>query len=138
MFYLLYASIALQPFSAQDLAELLQKARAYNNAHAITGMLIYRNSEFMQVLEGEQAVVEALYTKISRDSRHYRVTTILDGAIDTRHFPDWSMGFRDLADERYRTAPEYQILQRSAFEVSQLVTSGPMYQRVLQSFRYEL
>lgn len=47
------------------LAGLLRQARAYNQAHRLTGLLLYaaKMSEFVQVLESPQAEVQALYAE---------------------------------------------------------------------------
>ena len=57
----MYASAALAVFSPRDLAELLAKARARNEACDISGLLVYFEGSFLQVLEGPQDDVELLY-----------------------------------------------------------------------------
>lgn len=49
-----------------------------NTAHTITGMLLYANRRFLQVLEGERDVVHATFSHIKADPRHEQVTLILD------------------------------------------------------------
>jgi hypothetical protein len=52
VFALVYVSSATKPFSPDELSELLAQARVDNAALGITGMLLYSNGNFMQVLEG--------------------------------------------------------------------------------------
>ena len=137
MYYLSYASVAITPFSSATLQELLLTSRRNNLQLGITGMLLYRDGEFMQVLEGEQAAVQALYARIARDPRHQRITTILEGTTDAQHFPDWSMGFRDLQDPAVTALPGYSPLLDRPLDFDALVQNGPLYQRLLQSFRYD-
>jgi hypothetical protein len=49
---------------------LLEQSRAANQARAITGVLPYKEGNFMQLLEREESSVRNLYRKIALDSRH--------------------------------------------------------------------
>ncbi|GGF13682.1 hypothetical protein GCM10011383_26140 [Hymenobacter cavernae] len=77
-----------------QLEELLTKARATNTANSLTGVLLYSNGDIMQVLEGEQEMVQHIYEKIRQDIRHRDVSTLADGQIQRRNFSQWSMGFK--------------------------------------------
>ncbi|SHJ85749.1 Sensors of blue-light using FAD [Hymenobacter daecheongensis DSM 21074] len=90
---IIYRSAAVRPFSPEQLRELLHAARRYNHAARISGLLLYAEGHFLQVLEGEPAAVQALYQRILADPRHTHVTTTFDGPVPQRAFPDWSMGF---------------------------------------------
>ena len=96
--HLVYTSIAAREFSKEDHTELLKKSRAANELLGVTGMLLFSEGNFFQVLEGEPEVVDALYTKISRDPRHTMSATIVREAIPKRFFGDWSMGFSDVTE----------------------------------------
>ena len=107
MFHIVYASSASQLFAKSDLQALLQKARKNNTELSVTGMLLYKDGNFLQALEGDQEVVIKLLETIGRDPRHKGVLTLLRGTTEQRLFPDWSMGFRDLADESAGKTPGY-------------------------------
>lgn len=79
--------------SDADLVKLLNDSRDNNRTQNITGMLIYGGGTFIQVLEGEAQDVEGVYQKIVQDPRHKSITTIVDGQITKRNFPNWTMGF---------------------------------------------
>jgi hypothetical protein len=96
VFSLLYLSESTVPFSKEDLRELLTKSRENNSQLGITGMLLFKGGNFLQVLEGRQETVMSLYEIIRRDSRHSQLTTLFQGTSSQRDFPDWSMGFQDL------------------------------------------
>jgi hypothetical protein len=101
---LVYLSAAVFPFSPQDLAELLAKSRASNSALGITGMLLFKEGKFLQVLVGEREAVLTLYEKIAKDPRHQRLTTLSEAAA-ARDFPESAMGFHDLnSADAVRTA----------------------------------
>ena len=96
MFSLVYVSSAVQLFSGADLLDLLDVSRRNNAALEITGILLYRDGNFIQVLEGEEGRVRALQAKIAQDFRHRGMFVLLQQHQDSRIFPDWAMGFRDL------------------------------------------
>ncbi|MCD2497556.1 BLUF domain-containing protein [Microbacterium nymphoidis] len=91
---LVYASTASQPFRETALAQLLVEFRRFNTENHITGMLLFRDGRFIQVLEGAPSVIESLLERIGRDSRHHDVRILVSEPITERKFADWSMGYR--------------------------------------------
>jgi len=89
----IYASIAVPQFKEDELPMLLEGARRANAEHGVTGMLLYVEGSFFQVLEGEADAVDATYTRITRDPRHTQVTLIIREPIAQRDFSNWTMGF---------------------------------------------
>ena len=100
--HLIYASVATQNFGAVELTELLQQSREANERLGLTGILLYSDGSFFQVLEGEVAVVDQLYAKIRRDKRHEQSTLIIREPIVRRSFANWSMGFASVSPEELR------------------------------------
>lgn len=100
----IYASAASRALDAQDLAQLLDVARRNNQRLGLSGMLLYAQGSFFQVLEGPEAAVDAVYARIERDPRHTQVTRIIREPIPRRGFEDWTMGFCELS------APQLQGL----------------------------
>jgi hypothetical protein len=84
--------------SEQDLLDLLKQARENNEKYNVTGLLLYAKENFMQVLEGEAAIVDEIYEAILRDDRNTRNTIIQRKNIESRNFPQWSMGFKTYND----------------------------------------
>lgn len=107
MFSLTYVSTAVHPFSIDELRELLTKSRANNTKLGVTGMLLYKDGSFMQVLEGEEAVIRALADKIHEDPRHKSMLTLYKGQSPERQFADWSMGFQNLNSPEVAHIPGY-------------------------------
>ena len=99
--HVLYRSQAVSPFSADQLADLLEESRAWNEVHAITGLLCYGQGEFIQLIEGEAQHVHRLYARIQRDPRHEHVTLLSDAAGPLRLFPDWRMAFAPVASPEF-------------------------------------
>lgn len=99
LIHCVYASAGCRDFETQELAELLEAARENNAKLGLTGMLLYAEGSFFQVLEGEVDVVDALYAKIERDKRHAHVTLIIREPLPKRHFDAWTMGFYKVSRE---------------------------------------
>ncbi len=93
LIHCIYASSASTGFHEADIPLVLERARARNLADGITGMLLFIEGSFFQVLEGEVGRVDAAYARIESDPRHCRVTRIIREPIAHRSFEDWSMGF---------------------------------------------
>lgn len=90
---LVYISVATTPFSADGLKELTEVANKNNKRLAITGCMVYASGYFLQLLEGEDAAVEMLYQKITKDPRHKGTKVLLNQEVDEakRLFPNWFM-----------------------------------------------
>ena len=96
MLSIIYASSAVKLFTNEEIIELLQKSQENNEKIGITGMLLYNDGNFIQVIEGPDDAVRALYNKIKQDSRHDNVVLLGQDPIHERQFPQWTMGFRNL------------------------------------------
>jgi hypothetical protein len=106
MVHCIYCSAAAGPgFSTTELEALLEVSRWNNSRLGITGILLYHGRSFFQVLEGERAVVEALYERIAADKRHSRVTKLILEPIEERDFPDWTMGYPKISQEELSEIP---------------------------------
>jgi hypothetical protein len=96
MIQLIYISTASNSPRGSELVELLEQARTRNLRKNITGMLLYSNSTYLQVLEGEARDVRELYDAICKDPRNEGHVILRESEIPYRDFPDWSMGFENL------------------------------------------
>jgi hypothetical protein len=92
-YHVFYRSRATQAFTEVDLQALLEWSRIYNAQHQITGLLLYSDGRFVQLIEGDEDAVRALYARIQKDTRHTQVVTLSDGPGPQRWFADWYMAF---------------------------------------------
>jgi hypothetical protein len=97
---LLYVSGASRALSDSDLEAILRTSRANNGKLGVTGMLLWADGAFIQVLEGASTAVAALVDRIRRDDRHKNVMVIIEEEADRRVFGAWEMGFKKLDPER--------------------------------------
>ena len=88
----IYASRASEAFVEGELAGLMEQSRSNNLRGELTGMLLYCEGSFFQVLEGEEEAVRSVYRSIEKDPRHEDMVKIIEEEIEERAFGDWSMG----------------------------------------------
>lgn len=65
-----------------------------NQALNIAGLLLQYDGHVMQVLEGPEDAVKALYSRICEDPRHTNITCIYSQDVEKPVFQNWSMGYR--------------------------------------------
>lgn len=104
---LIYVSQAIEAFSDDDLLALLQVARDNNQTNHITGMLVYRKGVILQVLEGENDSLAALWSRIKTDSRHHNIFEIYYRSVEERDFSEWSMAFVNMSQHDLSTVSGY-------------------------------
>ena len=111
--YIVYYSFSQSEISSSELKELLQKAREWNEAHEITGLLIYRfnkkfkRGNFLQIIEGPKKSISSTWIRISADPRHHTITVLEDGSFEERNFSTWSMGLKNLNTEVLKGIPGF-------------------------------
>ena len=92
---IVYVSLASEEMTMQQLDALLAQSRLKNEKSQVTGVLVYHQREFLQLLEGEADAVNALFEQIEVDQRHQQVCKLWDGPISERSYTRWSMAFVD-------------------------------------------
>ncbi len=97
---LIYASRATRTMDRHELAAIVRKAGERNAALSITGMLVYGNGNFLQVLEGDVFHIVELYEKISKDARHGGLIRLTLQPAEKRLFSKWSMGIMNLGEPK--------------------------------------
>lgn len=88
----IYISDATKEYTWAELDTLRKEAATRNKLEKITGMLLFDGRHFMQVLEGEELKVQALFNKIKKDARHCNVEPLIQNPINKRNFNSWAMG----------------------------------------------
>ncbi|HEX5226716.1 MAG TPA: BLUF domain-containing protein [Bryobacteraceae bacterium] len=135
MLSLVYISSARKLFSDEELKALLEQSREKNSRLEVTGMLLYKDGNFMQALEGPDRAVEELFRTIEQDSRHHGVLELMRNAVGTREFPSWSMGFRNLQDVRLREMPGYSPFMNEPLHSAGFEADPSRAQKLLRMFR---
>lgn len=131
---LAYLSAARRPFSLGSLTELLRSARERNHAQGLSGVLLYAEGSFLQVLEGPASAVRSTFSSIERDRRHYRLLQVFDDDVAMRSFGDWSMGFVDGRDPRLVKLGGFNDVLQKGWSHSSLALSSQA-QSLVHQFR---
>ena len=132
---MIYISAATVPFTPEDLANLLGKARANNSSVGVTGMLVYHEGSFFQVLEGPEEEVFNIYDIIADDPRHDEVKLLLKSTVEKRSFEDWSMGFVNPEKALFQQIPGFADFFKPGFSVPEMRKEDSTLGRVMSEFR---
>ncbi len=138
MLSLVYVSSAARELSNDELVTLLHQSREKNARLDVTGMLLYKDGNFMQVLEGPDHAVRELFEAICSDGRHRGVIRLLEQPIEEREFPGWSMAFQNLRDGSLRNLSGYSEFMNEPLDSKAFQTDPGHAQRLLQVFRKNL
>ena len=88
---LIYRSRATRPMSPPDLLELTRAAQARNWSEAITGLVLWDQDDFFQLLEGPEEGVARVMRSINADTRHTNVEILTWQMTTRRRFAGWDM-----------------------------------------------
>lgn len=122
-----------QPFGFDRamLAGILVDARRNNPRDAITGALICRQDLYLQLIEGPEAAIDALYARIVRDNRHDDVVLLSSETVDRRIFAEWSM----LDDEAPSLAWSAADVAQGALEAASPAALRGVFDRLADAAR---
>jgi len=75
-----------------EVGRILDASRRNNARDGITGALLFSDTCFAQVLEGEYDVIHSVFERIQIDPRHADTVVLACGPAE-REFGDWSMAY---------------------------------------------
>lgn len=133
--HLVYVSTAAEPMNEQDLSALLETSREMNSRSDITGMLLYKNGRFIQLLEGHEGEVKKVFDRIRRDERHFDVELLWFRYAQYREFPDWTMGFQNLDELDTSTLKGYTPFLDRDFRYENFLENSTDVHAMLLAFR---
>lgn len=135
LYQIVYTSSASELMESSELEKILASARKNNAQKAVTGMLLYSEGVFMQVLEGPREAVREIYGVISGDRRHHGVIVLLESNIDSRNFSQWAMGFKQSSKSNLAEEEGYSAFLNADFDPSDLISNPSTALKLLLSFR---
>ncbi len=130
---LVYISALSPHVDDECLKDVLAESTTNNRANHVTGILLYVNGSFLQVLEGESSTIAKLFEKIRQDPRHKNVREILQVEIEQREFANWSMGWAQVGAEALDKIVDKSDFFTTGHCLSEL--SETQVKRVLNQFR---
>lgn len=120
---LVYVSRARPGLADTDIAAILDTSTSNNHERFITGFLTLNQDRFLQVLEGPEDEVRAIYAAICADSRHNCVIQIIGEPADRRIFPDWTMNYFRVDGEN--GAPRMRVREDEINDLMPAATPQP-------------
>ncbi len=133
--HIVYLSYSSKELSESELNELLATIRRKNDIQNITGLLLYNDEAFIQVIEGERETIHQVFDLISNDSRHANIIKLLEEPIAKRAFPGWSMGFRKVTKERNMQLPGFSDFMQNKHSEIAYEECAMAVKHLLYSFR---
>ena len=137
MIQITYLSAATRAMSQDDLEDILKTARENNARLGITGMLLYGNKTFIQILEGEEDVVHKLVKTIKRDPRHTNFQIVKQKPIERHEYADWSMGFKRVSGEDFEAVKGLEQFEEKDFNATFLESHASIVDSLMDHFRKE-
>jgi len=92
---LIYVSKAEDDVEYDEILDILTHSWKYNHNSYISGMLLYDNRHFMQIIQGPILTIDKLYARIENDSRHTDIKLIGEELLHERDCSGWGIGFYD-------------------------------------------
>ena len=99
MYTITYVSTASPDLNEEETKKLLVSAKKVNVSNGISGIFIYSDGNFFQIIEGEERTVKKLYKRIEQDNRHYNIIKLLDKSIEAFSFESYTSSFTIILDK---------------------------------------
>jgi len=135
LFRIIYVSTASKFFDRTELLNFLQQTRERNTRVGITGLALYKDGQFMQVLEGGEAAVREAFARISQRLEHYGIMIIVQEYIEQRQFADWSMAFPDLDRTEGQNVPGYSEFLNTPLTGAEFAANPSRCEKLLLLFK---
>ena len=116
IYFLIYLSNAVKPYSDEELKNLLLKSRKKNLERNVTGLLLDKDGCFIQLLEGKRDDVKYIFDFILKDKTHHNINILTEDYISKRYFGDWQKGYRNLHDPSILSLPGFNEFMNSPWK----------------------
>ncbi len=110
LYRLIYCSTATPASSADELPRLIERSKANNQMHDITGVLCFNSRFFLQSIEGGRELINELFGRIHHDPRNQHVVLLKYEQVSIRAWSQWQSNFltptRELSHMLKRYSPQ--------------------------------
>lgn len=138
MYQIIYLSTANELMDDNSLIELLKQSREKNKILDVTGVLLYFDGNFMQLIEGSKIDIKSLYNEIRNDGRHKNVITVVEDEVPERLFPDWSMAFKATSMKQIKKLAAYKDITEKQFLYNIVDNNDNYCLTLLQMFKEKM
>ena len=116
-----YTSTAKPSLSLLEFEALFCETQTKNNSNNVTGVLVKKDNLFFQIIEGHPEVIDTLFMQIKKDSRHSKISELLNVSISQLSFKAFDTGYTVIEDidtlyglQIYVTALEQNNIENSS------------------------
>lgn len=113
---LVYVSKRKANCTTEEIDKILASCKQNNPDLGITGILLYSQDKFIQLVEGESSIVMKLYDKIKKDDRHKDCVMISLAPIKEKSFPSWHMGSKQIKQDKIDYNTEITTKDKQIFD----------------------
>lgn len=117
--HIIYKSKSKMTVHSEHLLRIRNSSRFNNLIDQITGLLIYSDNRFFQILEGKPEIIARTYEKISQDNLHHQLELIEQKNISERSFGKWAMGLA-IIDEHSDIFQQLNEYFNTKFDLSEI------------------
>ena len=134
MIQLIYVSTANHLLSELEIRQILDSSIRHNTPQEVTGLLLYSDGSFMQVLEGDEAAVNETMSRIERDPLHHGIIVLERTTVTSREFGTWAMGFHGVTTADATKWPAYAPFFESGFDAKAIDAKSGVALDILHHF----
>ena len=119
-----YTSKVKPTLNILELEALFNETQINNEKSDITGVLVKNEDDFFQILEGNALIIDAIFERIKKDTRHSNIIVFLNNTISQLAFKafDTSYALIENIDALYGLQMYLEDLQKNNLENSALFT----------------
>jgi hypothetical protein len=93
LYAICYVSSEVNNLSEDDVHKILKQAKINNTINNITGILLYSEGNFFQVIEGDKLAITNLFEEIVNDNRHQNIIKIFEREVYQEPFNGYESRF---------------------------------------------
>ena len=94
-FNLVYVSQAHEQVCYTDIQKILVVSQKNNIDNNVTGLLLYQDHHFLQILEGDEDQVMLIMARVIKDRRNHHLRVLIESQSNKRIFESFPMVFYD-------------------------------------------
>ncbi|CAM4264377.1 BLUF domain-containing protein [Gillisia hiemivivida] len=116
---IVYVSTASKDLEKKEIERILNSSKTWNNENDVTGLLLFSEGNFFQIIEGEKKKISELFEDIKKDKRHHDIIQIFGKDIHKEAYDGYASDFvLDSADYDQEKFQHYlnqtKVLEKSA------------------------
>ncbi|MCB1122372.1 MAG: BLUF domain-containing protein [Verrucomicrobiae bacterium] len=133
---IVWISEASKEFSDDELLEILSSSRINNRKRHITGLLLYDQKSFLQIMEGGEDEVDFTFKhRIETSRRHRNVIPLVQTPLEERIFENWAMGFFSANHAALEHIPGYKDFRKTYSSFLELRKDDDLLNKIVRGFQ---